>query len=266
MAAPLGKGQLAQLDEDNGFAIVARTVATHHPMFMRVPGRNERVNWDNTTIASKSTVLTTLQTLKEMADVYLTHEYSWGPTAKGMVPERPDADVIVKGTNKFIELLTELAKLPSIASLDEDKTTGELRRFSHEPPSAGAGHMLFRPVGQIVIAQALGELVLAKHKPLAPIIKALQKYDDEHGFAMEPVSSLWHTVLYDPARRRVVIGGRDLAARLLVYLLGGVQESKELDALRDEVARLRTNSSGSAVNFDGELVPPGEIKLPDPLL
>ncbi|MGB7272714.1 MAG: DGQHR domain-containing protein, partial [Geitlerinemataceae cyanobacterium] len=46
MAVPLSKGQLALLDEDDGFSIVARHAAISHPLLNEKAGRHPRVNWD----------------------------------------------------------------------------------------------------------------------------------------------------------------------------------------------------------------------------
>ncbi len=92
MAAPLTKGQLAQLDENDGFSIVARKVAVTHPLLKDIEGRNPRVNWDSATVAAKATVLTTLQALKEMSERYLGQKYfHWKPAIKkGLIPLRPE--------------------------------------------------------------------------------------------------------------------------------------------------------------------------------
>ena len=67
MAVALTKGQLTQLDEDDGFSIVARKIAVTHPFFEQKENRKPRINWNSATVANKSTVLTTLQALKEMS-------------------------------------------------------------------------------------------------------------------------------------------------------------------------------------------------------
>ena len=39
---------------------------------------------------------------------------------------------------------------------------------------------------------------------------------------MEYPQSLWYGVLYDPNKKRVQVAGKDLAAKLLIYILGGI--------------------------------------------
>lgn len=261
MAAPLTKGQLAQLNEDDGFSIVARKIAVSHPL---LDGRGEskpRVNWNSATVAAKSTVLTTLQALKDMSERYLGQKFPhWKPLEKGLIPLRPEDEELAAGISDFRELFDCLATLPSYKIL-EDEDTPALRRFSFEK-DGGEGNMLFRPVGQVALAQALGILVYKKGFSLADIFKQLRKFDLEGGFSgMEYPQSLWYGVLYDPNKKRVQVARRDLAARLVIYILGGIEDRMERAELRKALADARTIEKQS-IGFDGKYVEPKEVGLP----
>ena len=161
MAAPLTKGQLAQLNEDDGFAIVARKIAVTHPLLEQKPESQPRVNWNSATVAANSTVLTTLQALQDMSERYLGQKFPhWKPLEKGLIPMRPEDEEIEQGIEDFKQLFDNLANLPSYKMLEHEDTT-VLRRFSFEK-EGGEGNMLFRPVGQVALAQALGILVFKK--------------------------------------------------------------------------------------------------------
>ena len=122
--------------------------------------------------------------------------------------------------------------------------------------------MLFRPVAQVALAQALGILVFKKGFSLADIFKKLRKFDQQGGFSgMEYPQSLWYGVLYDPNKKRVQVAGRDLAAKLLVYILGGIQEQMERAELRKALADARTVEDRT-ISFDGEFVDPKAVGLP----
>lgn len=261
MASPLSKGQLAQLNEDDGFSIVARKIAVTHPLLEQREDRNPRVNWDSATVAAKSTVLTTLQALKEMSERYLSYKFPyWKPTEKGLIPLRPEGDELEEGLEDFKALFDHLAKLPSYQRL-EDEDTPQLRRFSFEK-GGGEGNMLFRPVGQVALAQALGILVFKKGLSLENVFKKLRRYDQQAGFSgMEYPQSLWYGVLYDPNKKRVLVAGRDLATRLLVYILGGSQDDLERAQLRKDLADARTIED-KALSFSGEFVEPKAVGLP----
>lgn len=264
MAAPLTKGQLAQLDEDDGFSIVARKIAVSHPLLEQRSERKPRVNWNSATVAAKSTVLTTLQALKDMSERYLQHKFPhWKPLDKGIVPMRPEDEELEEGISEFLKLFNYLADLPSYKIL-EDEDTPQLRRFSFEK-DGGEGNMLFRPVGQVALAQALGILVYKKGFSLADIFKKLRKFDLEGGFSsMEYPQSLWYGVLYDPNKKRVQVARRDLATKLLIYILGGIEDRMERAELRKALADARTIETQS-MGFDGKFVEPKQVGLP-PLL
>ena len=267
MAAPLSKGQLAQLDEDDGFSIVARKIAVTHPLLKDQGERNPRVNWNSATVAAKSTVLTTLQALKEMSQRYLEYKFPHWKSSdhKNLIPMRPDPEELEAGITEFHTLFDYLATLPSYQKLEQGIETPKLRRFSFEK-DGGEGNILFRPVGQIALAQALGILVFRKGFSLEDIFQKLRKYDAEGGFSeMEEAKSLWYGVLYDPSRRRILVAERDLAAQLLVYLLGGIDHNLERGELRHALARVRNVGGEKTMSFEGKFVKPREVGLPEVL-
>jgi DGQHR domain-containing protein len=261
MAAPLTKGQLAQLNEDDGFAIVARKIAVTHPLLEQRPNRNPRVNWNSATVATNSTVLTTLQALQDMSERYLGQKFPhWKPFEKGLIPMRPENEEIEQGIEEFRKLFDNLASLPSLKILEHEDTP-VLRRFSFEK-GGGEANILFRPVAQVALAQALGFLVFKKGLSLSNIFKKLRKFDQQGGFSgMEYPQSLWYGVLYDPNKKRVQVAGKDLAAKLLIYILGGLQDRMEVAELRKALANGRTVEN-KTINFTGEFVEPKEVGLP----
>jgi len=263
MATPLTKGQLAQLNEDNGFAIVARKIAVSHPLFKDVSDRNPRVNWDSATVAAKSTVLTTLQALQEMSDRYLGHRFpNWKPSQKkGLIPMRPEDEELEKAISEFKQLFDHLATLPSYRRLAEGTETPEMRRFSFEK-DGGEGNLLFRPVGQIALTHAIGILVFKKDFSLTAIFQKLGQYDAKGGFSgMDKPESLWYGILYDPNKKRVLVAGRDLAAKLIVYIVAGTDDDLERAELRRLLALSRTIED-RAMGFDGKFTEPRDVGLP----
>jgi DGQHR domain-containing protein len=263
MAVPLSKGQLTQLDEDDGFSIVARKIAVTHPLLEQREDRHPRINWNSATVAPKSTVLTTLQALKEMSERYLGQKYLHWKKEKGLISMRPDDEELEEGIEEFYKLFDYLASLPSYKIL-EDEDTPSLRRFSFEK-NGGEGNMLFRPVGQVALVQALGILIFKKGLSLEKIFIKLSKFDKKGGFSnIEFPNSIWHGVLYDINRKRITVAGKDLAAKLLVYILGGMKDSMEVSELRKELAKTRTLGS-KAMNFQGDFVDPQELGLPPKL-
>ena len=143
----------------------------------------------------------------------------------------------------------------------EHEDTTVLRRF-HFEKDGGEGNMLFRPVSQVALAQALGTLVFKKYFALTDIFKKLEKFDRQGGFSsMEYPHSLWYGVLYDPNKKRVQVVGKDLAVKLFIYMLGGMTEKMEVTALRKALANARTMED-QTIGFDGKLVKPQDVGLP----
>jgi DGQHR domain-containing protein len=262
MAIALSKGQLAQLDENDGFAIVARNIAVNHPLLKDISGRSPRVNWDSATVATKTTVLTTLQALQDMAAKYLQYQFPhWKPTAqKGLVPLRPDAAELAAGIAAFSGLFDRLSQFTSYGRL-KGEDTPKLRRFSFEI-DGGEGHLLFRPVGQVALAQGVGMAVFKKQMAQTDVFRKLDRYDADGGFGnINLPQSLWYGILYDPNKKRILVSGRDLAAKLIVYLLGGVDNDFDRAELRRQVAEARTVGE-YAMSFEGKLVTPKDVGLP----
>jgi DGQHR domain-containing protein len=262
MAIALSKGQLAQLDENDGFAIVARTIAVNHPLLKDVPRRKPRVNWDSATVATKTTVLTTLQALQDMAAKYLQYQYPhWKPKAqKGLVPLRPDKAELEAGIAAFSQLFDRISQFTSYGRL-QGEDTPQLRRFSFEP-GGGEGHILFRPVGQVAFAQGIGMAVFKKKMAETDVFRKLERYDADGGFShINTPQSLWYGVLYDPNKKRILVSGKDLAAKSIVYLLGGMDNDFDRAEFRRQIAEARTVGE-YAMSFDGKLVTPKEVGLP----
>ncbi len=275
MAISLSKGQLVLLNEDDGFAIISRRLAITHPLLKDRDEKdwNSRVNWDSATISNKSTVLTTLQALQDMAEGYLGNKFShWkSKDKKNLISLRPDDQEIEEGLNYLSELFDNLATLPSYRQLEQGVKTYELRRFSHDQ-GGGEGNMLFRPVGQIALAQALGILVFSKKIALKNIIKKLIYFDEIGGFSYMGTShSVWYGVLYDPMKKRIQVSGKKLASRLFVYLLGGVEDDFEKAEIRRALAEARTIKDAATnmektIDFQGNFVKPKSVGLPDILV
>lgn len=276
-ATVLTPGQLAQLDEDDGFSIVARDATVGHNLLKAKSNRQPRVNWQSSNIASRSTVLTTLQTLKEMADGYLASRppfEQWKTTElKDLVPVRPEAEDLHRGFEEFSAFLDWLAVLPSMTELDRGASTREYRLFTNEevaegpPPVMGKAHMLFRPAGQIILAPAVGDLVGKHGSQLDQLFKLLVDYEKAGGFTLDDIANPWWGVLYDPTGRKIARGGDDLATDVLIYLLGGQTDQAARERLRVRLADARTLYDGSPdedmpFGFDGRRVSIDDFRLP----
>jgi len=250
-AKSLTGGELAQLDEDDGFAIVARNVAVNNNLFETPKGQVELVNFKNATVSAKAEYFTTLQTLKEMTQRFLAssdHFSTW--QSKGsMLPTRPTPDDLDLANEAFSEFLGYFATLPSIQRMKGGEKTSIMRRFPDEDPP-GEGHMLFRPIGQIVLAQACG-YANVHGRSLEEIFELLHKFDEDGKFTLQEPENLWWGILYAKGKMRV--SGRDTASRLLVHLLIGTADHDARDGLALEIREARDIAGDGTqyMGFDG---------------
>ncbi|RAQ40454.1 hypothetical protein B9S53_06425, partial [Arthrospira sp. O9.13F] len=101
--------------------------------------------------------------------------------------------------------------------------------------------------------------------PLETVFQKLVKFDAEGGFNhIESHQSICYGVLYDPNKRRVRVAGRSLATDLIVYLLGEITELMDEAMIRKQLAEARTFEN-RAINFEGRIVKPREVGLPEPI-
>ena len=104
--------------------------------------------------------------------------------------------------------------------------------------------------------------VFKKQMAETEVFRKLDRYDADGGFGnINTPASLWYGILYDPNKKRILVSGRDLAAKLIVYLLGGVDNDFDRAELRRQVAEARTVGD-YAMSFEGKLVTPKEVGLP----
>jgi hypothetical protein len=287
------KGENILLDETDGFAIVARRIAVSHPMF-EGGGTNKRVNWKTTSIPSGRTpFLTTLTALQEVAKIYLTATHpevvcSWEAAMTGVVPVRPSDEELNNGYKALAEFFDHVWKLPLFRKLEEVGADGEqafLERWREFPrftrngdfvegTSGFQGHLLLRPLGQIILAQAVAELAYPEELgglglDLKTIFRRLAKFDENDGFGAHRPSSVWWGVTYTADTNRILNGNKSWAHRLLVQLVNGLEsETERLELWQewvwaravDRKQRTWKNLEGRIARFDWDAP-----QLPKPL-
>jgi hypothetical protein len=108
----------------------------------------------------------------------------------------------------------------------------------------------------------LGVLVFQKGLSIQEIFQKLNKFDEEQGFShIELPQSIFYGVLYDPAKKRIQVYCKDLAPRLIIYILGGMNDKMEIAQLRQDLANARTIEKMS-ISFEGKYVEPKLVGLP----
>lgn len=280
-AKSTAKGENILLDESDGYSILARKAGVFHGLF-NDNGKHNRVNWKNTSIPAKRTTwYTTLQTIREMAESYLSavdpeRAAEWAPHFRGQMPIRPRAEALETAKEQFYEFLAKVHQLPTFQKLEqvpegEQATQITLQReFPDEKSPDNAGNLLLRPVGQMILAEAVATLVRDKGLELAEIFSRLASLDERGGFEAHRAENAWYGVTFDPVKAKMNTGtsARRLAKNLLVYLIAGADQ-EELNQLWidfamarmvDQDAKTWRNLKGEVVEFDE-----GSIGLPAPI-
>jgi hypothetical protein len=248
-AEKTGKGETALLDESDGYAIVGRKAGTLHPLF-----KGDRVNWKTSTLPRRTRWYTTLDTLKGMAANYLPGVHpsltrTWGATGamfKKQVPIRPEESDIEVGRKTFFEFLDHMRELPVFKGLESGDDLDNVRLFpgddqdKHPHPK---GHLLVRPIGQTILAIAVGRLQ-KEGLSLNDIFSKLEKWDRAGGFSQHAQDSIWYGVTFDFHKRNMnTRTNEDKAAKLLEYMVRGADE-EERKALLEFIVMSRA-SGGS---------------------
>ena len=280
------KGAAAAMDQEDGFAITARRTWKESAFLKDRKGdRNPRISPTHNTIAAKSTVLTTLATMKKMAEEFLKNgQFSewYKPVKRNMMGQPPSETMVDRAVAEFVALWDAIATLPSMQSIEpwkflpesvqattnfrEPRNVAEMRRFPEED-TPGEAHMLFRPLGQQALATAVGVLVHDVKSPmtLTEIFERLARYDAAGGFCLVDRTNPWWGVLYDQTKNKIVTSGANLAAELLIYMLGG-SGARSPEDLRLVFALARKSSTDRMyVDLNGNDVSLDLIRLPNPL-
>jgi hypothetical protein len=267
------KGENILLDEANGFSIIGRHAGLSHPLF-KADKETGRVNWKNTSLPKRSPWITTLQALRDMAENYVGNYKpdvmdNWRAKFKGQVPLRPNENELDENQEVFDEFLDHMAELPifrRVQSVAKNEEIDVLRMFPSEVEN-GEGHLLLRPIGQTILASAVGTLA-EEGMAMDELFAKLQKFDDSHGFEQHLPENIWYGITFNPRGHKMLTSNQGLAADFLKYMVQGADQ-KERDELLDRVKKLRADDTGKNwLNFDNtnvsldDLSPGSSLPIP----
>lgn len=259
-AKALTKGTLVQLDENNGFSIVARRTMVKNDLLKH--GRVEIKKHDLTENAHEYTTLNTLSVIAERYLGTVSPFTSWAPQVKGDPWRRPDPGQLDGGEKRLMDLFKQLAELPSHESLiqDRNKSAGDYRQESDSE------NILFRPIAQMALAEAL-PMVLVRQRKLPDVIDLLKKAETEGKLRLRTPDSVWFGVLCDVISKKMRRSdSRKLCTRLFVHLLaGGTPHGEDLNQLLEDfrLAR-RASTEGMCIGFEGKEINAEKLRLPSP--
>ena len=261
-AAPLATGELALLDEDDGFAVVARMTMMKHPLL------KDRVQIKRGQLDKNASDLTTLETLTKISKTYLQDKYpTWKPHRLiPKIPFRPEWNELWEGNDELGKFFDELATLSSFKKVSLGSKASDFRRPTKKH---GAAHLLFRPMAQIALAGALGDLRGDEAPSLAVYWSKMRKADEDGRFRIDEPSLPWYGTAWNhtAGTMRRKVGDQRLVKRLFLHLLGGGTADEEVrERLRTDFASARTVTADAdrAINLAGEVVGIDQVKLPRP--
>ena len=185
------------IDEDNAYAILTRQLVSNHVLFQDTgdEGQSQRVKMAGKNLYDKDPHFTSLQTLYEMNKILLSTKI------------RKDNNIEIKDTdsrlpdeeleNLYAELSGYWNAIAGALPVLQKKKPSEMR-----PASKEKNHMLFRPIGQEVLAKTVRAILDAKF----PDGNASE--DDMRKTIASSLSSIDWNLLSPPWRGIMVIPGK----------------------------------------------------------
>lgn len=257
-AKPLAKGTLAQLDDDDGFAIIARRIAVKHDLL-----KNKRVQMEDPNLKKTSSEYTTLFTLTQISELYLREKFpNWLIPVKGDLAYRPPDSQLDEGENLLMQYFDAFAKLPSHDDLIQDQTLSAAKYRADD-----ADNILFWPIAQMAIAESIG-ILESNGESLGNIFQTLVEAESDSKLRLKDEKSIWFGVLCDVVNKNIRRhkSSQLLCTNLLLHLLGEGTPGDKRDELLDKFREARkTNAEGTkCMGMDGSVVSSERLKLPRP--
>ena len=236
-AKKLTAGESVLLDEKSGFRMAARKVMVTHPLL------KGRVFVKSTSRQDFSKEYTTLQTLERIAEVQLGHRDEFKAWGKRLIPGdkpfmcRPKSESEIEaGSVQLYSYFGGLSRLPSHVRMMRGESDAVLREQDE-------GHILFRPVAQLALAEASAILDRDHDIFMDVIVEELIRQEKRGQLKLKDPKAPWCGVIWDSnsGEMQTKVGERKLCMRLFVYLLGGKLDEQKL---RDDFSKARRTYGG----------------------
>ena len=208
-AVPVGLKDIITLDEIDLSAILARRLVDDHEWFSQGQIDLRRFT---PTIPSNSDALISIATLYTVVKRLLPNALAATAEERKEVREAINIRLSEERIDYYYSRLLKYFR--GIAKLNK-----ELKRYLEEGPDSGIAQLarepevrnvLFRPVGQVVFANAIS--TIANSKGLSFALERARHFPID--MALPP----FHGVIWDGERERMIAKGVSLAGRLLVYM------------------------------------------------
>ena len=225
-AKPVSKSEIVALDEDDIIAITTRELVEKYPLFQ------EKISLSKTKAiaVTDDRSFTTIVTLYDVLEV-LFREKGRGWTA--FKRHRPEDDTIAEFSRNsahfWDRMVVHFPPLKEVIAGQPDENIAG--RYRHR----AGGHLLFRPVGLLIIANVVRQ---AKDAGLDER-EAIKRISE---VSMELTDEPWVGLLWDKTNQRMISGTipQKVAKQLLFYIIGGdlAEMKTNAEAVRREYAGL----------------------------
>lgn len=201
------------IDEDDGIAITTRRLLRTHPLL------KERVHLDARSLPARGSqkLFTSLETVYRCCGVILQRKYDITREWKRIRPEPERLEQLYEDAKVFWDALTE--HVPEIREVvNNDVPPGHYRpEDPKDEAKRGQGHLLFRPIGQEMLATAVAEAVHDTTLDLNSVSAVIAKATKVDWRLSSPP---WLGVFFGGGRMLTGRDRRDLGVKLLRYILG----------------------------------------------
>lgn len=235
-AKKVNKADIVALDEDNGFAVVARQLVDD---FKLLSSRDLIAFEGSANLSARDkTHLTSVIGLYEIAIDLYPSEPKELPSRGEFQVTRPEDSAVKFAYDRNVEFWTLLSKrIPEYRSafkLHDPMPCGDCRKPTNN-------HLLFRPVGQRAFAGAVRTMTDRNPKlSMAKAIDALLTLD------LWLHHATWHHLLWDPFQSKMLAANRVLAETHLLMQVKQKPRSDDAAARYDEVMEKKKNNAFAA--------------------
>ena len=224
-AKPVSKSEIVALDEDDIVAITTRELVERHPLFQ------EKISLSKTKAVSvkDNRSFTTIITLYDVLEILSRTSKGW----KEFKRHRPEDNIIAEFYSNSVQFWDTLIEY--FPALEQILTSQPDNNIAGRYRNREGGHLLFRPVGLLIIAN-----VVRQAKDLGMSEREAIKRISE--VSMELTDEPWVGLLWDKTNQRMISGKipQKVAKQLLFYTIGGnfADMKTSLEAVRREYAGL----------------------------
>ncbi|MCM1982002.1 DGQHR domain-containing protein [Lyngbya confervoides] len=229
-AKAVSKMEIIALDEDDTIAIITRELVENHDLFAEnkislTKGKNISPN--------DTSSFTTIVALYDALDVFLKPPRGWRDFKKS----RPEDSVIKTFYSRASDLWNGL--IENFVPLEEIRDSNSPVQVTPKYRNSNGGHLLFRPVGLLLIVTTIRQLVDTGWS-LDQALKSVSKVP------MLLNHEPWSGLLWDSVNHRMITTteNQKVGSKLLFYSVGGKLSDLQTSAseLREELAGLLNRS------------------------